>query len=136
MGCVDVDVWSDDPDIPRRSAAGEAAAAGYPDLVVTVGGDGTLLRGIRVAAPLGIPVLGINCGRVGFLTEVDSGEIDAALEAVSAGDSQTERRLMLTMRASRPLEIPAGVGALLNSGRGPLLPAPQVRDGAKESASW
>lgn len=135
-GCVDVDAWSDDPGRQRRSAKEEAVAAGYPDLVVTVGGDGTLLRGIRVAAPLGIPVLGINCGRVGFLTEVDSGEIADALEAVSAGDAQTERRLMLTMRASRPLEIPAGVGALLNSGRGPLLPAPQVRDGAGESASW
>jgi len=135
-GCVDIDAWSDDPGRQRRSAKDEAVAAGYPDLVVTVGGDGTLLRGIRVAAPQDIPVLGINCGRVGFLTEVDSGEIAAALEAVSAGDSQTERRLMLTVRASRPLEIPAGVGALLNSGRGPLLPAPQVRDGAKESASW
>jgi NAD+ kinase len=135
-GCVDVDAWSDDPARQRRSAKDEAVAAGYPDLVVTVGGDGTLLRGIRVAAPQDIPVLGINCGRVGFLTEVDSGEIVAALEAVNAGDSQTERRLMLTMRASRPLEIPAGVGALLNSGRGPLLPAPQVRDGASESASW
>jgi NAD+ kinase len=135
-GCVDVDVWSDAPDSPRRTAAGEAAAAGYPDLVVTVGGDGTLLRGIRIAAPLGIPVLGINCGRIGFLTEVESGEIFTALDAVNAGSAQTERRLMLTMRASRRLEIPAGVGALLNSGRGPLLPAPQVRDGAGESASW
>jgi NAD+ kinase len=135
-GCVDVDVWRDAPGSPRRTAAGEAAAAGYPDLVVTVGGDGTLLRGIRIAAPLGIPVLGINCGRIGFLTEVESGEIFAALDAVNAGSTQTERRLMLTMRASRPLEIPAGVGALLNSGRGPLLPAPQVRDGAEESASW
>jgi NAD+ kinase len=134
-GCVDVDAW-DDPARPRRSARDEAAAAGYPDLVVTVGGDGTLLRGIRVAAPLDIPVLGINCGRLGFLTEVDGGDIIAALEAVNAGHSQTERRLMLTMRASRPLEIPAGVGELLNSGRGPLLPAPLVREGAAESATW
>jgi NAD+ kinase len=134
-GCVDVDAW-DDPARPRRSARDEAAAAGYPDLVVTVGGDGTLLRGIRIAAPLGIPVLGINCGRIGFLTEVEGGDIPAALEAVAAGRTQIERRLMLTMRASRPLEIPAGVGELLNSGRGPLLPAPQVRDGSKESATW
>jgi NAD+ kinase len=134
-GCVDIDVW-DDPARPRRSATDEAAAAGYPDLVVTVGGDGTLLRGIRVAAPLGIPVLGINSGRIGFLTEVEGGDSIAALEAVTAGRAHTEKRLMLTMRASRPLEIPAGVGALLNSGRGPLLPAPRVRDGATESAGW
>jgi NAD+ kinase len=135
-GCVDVDVWSEDPGRPRRSAKDEAAAAGYPDLVVTVGGDGTLLRGIRVAAPLGIPVLGIDVGRVGFLTEVETGQIAAALEAVTAGRGHTERRLMLTLRASRPLEIPAGMGALLNNGRGPLLPAPQVRDGAAVSDGW
>jgi NAD+ kinase len=135
-GCVDIDVWSDDPARPRRTAEDEAAAAGYPDVVVTVGGDGTLLRGIRVAAPQDIPVLGINCGRVGFLTEADSADIVTALEAVNDGRARTERRLMLTIRASRPLEIPDGVGALLNSGRGPLLPAPLVRDGAAESASW
>jgi NAD+ kinase len=135
-GCVDIDAWSDDPARPRRGAKDEAAAAGYPDLVVTVGGDGTLLRGVRVAAPQDIPVLGINCGRVGFLTEVEGGDIIAALEAVDVGRFQTEKRLMLTMRASRPLEIPAGVGELLNSGRGPLLPAPQVRDDVPASAGW
>lgn len=135
-GCVDVDVWSDDPARPRRTAADEAAAAGYPDLVVAVGGDGTLLRGVRIAAPQGIPVLGIDCGRIGFLTEVESGEILAALEAVNAGNAQIERRLMLTLRASRPLEIPAGMESLLTYGRGPLLPAPQVRDGAPESVGW
>jgi NAD+ kinase len=136
VGCVDIDVWSDDPGRPRRTAEGEVAAAGYPDLVVTVGGDGTLLRGIRVAAPQDIPVLGIDVGRVGFLTEVETGEIAAALEAVRAGSAQTETRMMLTMRASRPLGIPAGIEALLNYGRGPLLPAPPVRDGAPESVGW
>lgn len=135
-GCVDIDVWSDDPAKPRRTAEGEAAAAGYPDLVVTVGGDGTLLRGVRIAAAQDIPVLGVNCGRVGFLTEVKAGEIPAALEAVAAGRVDIERRLMLTMRALRPLEIPAGVGEFLNSGRGPLLPAPQVRAGATASPGW
>lgn len=135
-GCVDVDVWSDDQPAGRRSAEGEAAAAGYPDLVVTVGGDGTLLRGIRVAAPLNIPVLGIDCGRVGFLTEVEAPEIFAALDSVNAGSARTEHRLMLTMRSSRPLEVPVGLGALFNSGRGPLLPAPQVREGAEESPAW
>jgi NAD+ kinase len=135
-GCVDIDVWTDDPGRPRRTAEGEAAAAGYPDLVVTVGGDGTLLRGVRIAAPLDIPVLGIDCGRVGFLTEVETGEITAALDAVNAGSAETEQRLMLTMRASRPLEVPAGVGALLNSGRGPLLPAPQVREDVPECVGW
>jgi NAD+ kinase len=134
-GCVDIDVWND-PERPRRTAEDEAATAGYPDLVVTVGGDGTLLRGVRIAAPQDIPVLGIDAGRVGFLTEVEAGEIAASLDAVNAGHAEIERRLMLTLRASRPLEIPAGVGALLNSGRGPLLPAPPVREDAPSSATW
>jgi len=71
-------------------------------LVVTVGGDGTLLRGIRVAAPMDIPVLGINSGRVGFLTEVESPEIAAALEARQQPATHgLSDGLMLTMRASR-----------------------------------
>ena len=135
-GCVEVDTWSYDLDSPRRTAEAEAAAAGYPDLVVTVGGDGTLLRGVRVAAPQNVPVLGINVGRVGFLTEVGPGEITAALDAVDAGGARIERRLMLTMRASRPLEIPEGMEALLSYGRGPLLPAPSLRDGTAESVGW
>jgi len=42
------------------------------ELVVTVGGDGTMLRAVRIAVPLNVPVLGVNMGRLGFLTEVDT----------------------------------------------------------------
>jgi NAD+ kinase len=135
-GCVEVDAWGDDQESPRRTATAEAEAAGYPDLVVTVGGDGTLLRGVRIAARQDVPVLGVNVGRLGFLTEVGIDEITATLSAVDAGNAQIERRLMLTMRASRPLEIPAGMEALLSYGRGPLLPAPPVRDSAPDAVGW
>jgi ATP-NAD kinase N-terminal domain len=103
---------------------------------VTVGGDGTLLRGVRVAAPIGGVVLGVNVGRVGFLTEVGPDDIVAALDAVHAGRYSVDARLTLTMRASRPLEIPAGMDALLRFGRGSALPSPRVRPGTAEQVGW
>ncbi|MFY1669725.1 NAD(+)/NADH kinase [Plantactinospora sp. WMMB334] len=120
-----IDVW--DPSWGhqhRRNAGDEAEAAGHPALVVTIGGDGTFLRGARIAAKDGVPVLGINVGRVGFLTEVEPTEIDTALDAFFSGRVQLDERLMLTLCASRPLEIPGGMEALLRYGRGPLLPPP------------
>jgi NAD+ kinase len=66
------------------------------DLIVTVGGDGTLLRGVRVAVPLDVPILGVNTGRLGFLTEVEtSDEGLEALRGVFRGDFEIEERLAL-----------------------------------------
>jgi len=65
------------------------------DLIITIGGDGTILRGVHLAAPLGIPVLGVNMGRVGFMSEIDA---DEALEGVGwymEGNARTEQRAML-----------------------------------------
>jgi NAD+ kinase len=120
-----LDVWS--PDAQRRSAADEAAAGGHPDLVVTIGGDGTLLRGVRIAVRDDAPVLGVGVGRVGFLTEIPPAEVETALDAYASGHATVEMRIMLGMRASRPLTIPAGIEGLLKYGRGPLLPPPGCR---------
>jgi NAD+ kinase len=65
------------------------------DLLVTVGGDGTFLYGARLAAPRGIPVLGVNRGRLGFLTDVEVADLPRALEAFAAGRFHTQRRSML-----------------------------------------
>ncbi|MER6983733.1 NAD(+)/NADH kinase, partial [Streptomyces carpinensis] len=65
--CTDIDVWRDGG---RHSAREEVDAAGDPDLIVTLGGDGTFLRGARLAAENDALVLGVDLGRVGFLTEV------------------------------------------------------------------
>ncbi|MCG8469066.1 MAG: NAD(+)/NADH kinase [Gemmatimonadetes bacterium] len=65
------------------------------DLVLTLGGDGTLLRAARVAGPLGVPVLGCNLGRLGFLTLVPEDELEAALGSVASGRYETEERLAL-----------------------------------------
>jgi NAD+ kinase len=69
------------------------------ELLITVGGDGTLLRGARVAHPSGIPILGVNTGRMGFLTEVEAdAEGFAALERVFTGEVRVEERVALHAR--------------------------------------
>lgn len=126
---VDIDVWG--ATTPRRHARDEVAHAGELDLVVTVGGDGTFLRGVRIGAVADCPVLGVDLGRVGFLTEVPADRVDDALDAVHDGRGLIEDRLTLGMRAARPLEIPERMEALLQYGRGPTLPpaiAPRLMD--------
>jgi NAD+ kinase len=65
------------------------------DLMFSFGGDGTILRASRIAAPLGVPIVGVNLGRVGFLTEVAATEALAALPRFIAGDYWVEERLLL-----------------------------------------
>lgn len=131
---VDLDVWS--PEATRRHAQQEAEAAGALDLLVTIGGDGTFLRGLRVAAAADVPVLGVHVGRVGFLTDVEADDLVEALEAFEAGTAVIEERLTLTMRASRPLEVPPGLEVLLAYGRGPALPPPPVRTDIGQQVGW
>jgi NAD+ kinase len=66
------------------------------DLLVTVGGDGTLLRAARLAHPRGMPILGVNTGRLGFLTEVEANDEGfAALAKVFHGEVQVDERVAL-----------------------------------------
>jgi NAD+ kinase len=70
------------------------------ELLVTIGGDGTLLRAAQLAAPLGIPLFGINTGRLGFLTEIDGADLDvAALPALLAGGFAIDERFAIVARA-------------------------------------
>jgi NAD+ kinase len=132
--CKDIDVWRKDE--LRHGEQEEVEAAGNPDLVVTLGGDGTFLRGARIAAKSGAAVLGVDLGRVGFLTEVPAEEVVGALDAVHQDRATIEERMTLTMRASRLLSIPPGMEALLRYGRGPALPPPLVRPEWAESDGW
>jgi NAD+ kinase len=66
-----------------------------PDLVVSLGGDGTMLRAAQVAHRADAPLLGVNLGTLGYLTEVDAGGEKAALERVVEGDYELEERMML-----------------------------------------
>lgn len=68
----------------------------FADLLITVGGDGTLLRGTRMVHERGIPILGVNTGRLGFLTEVEANEEGfAALARVLDGDVAYDERVAL-----------------------------------------
>src|SRR5437868_8464065 len=68
-------------------------------LIVSIGGDGTLLWTAQQAAAAHIPVLGINAGRLGFLTQVQLGEEGRALDRWAAGDFTLQRRALLEARA-------------------------------------
>jgi NAD+ kinase len=65
------------------------------DLLLSLGGDGTMLRAVRLLAGREIPVLGINLGGLGFLTAISSEELDACLDAVIAGSYRVEDRKLL-----------------------------------------
>jgi NAD+ kinase len=65
------------------------------DLALVLGGDGTILSVARLCAPLGIPILGINFGRVGFLTELEPDEAREKLPLYLAGDCWLDERAML-----------------------------------------
>jgi NAD+ kinase len=131
--CTDIDVWHDGG---RRTAREEVDAAGDPDLIVTLGGDGTFLRGARLAAQNDALVLGVDLGRVGFLTETSVSAVRSALEAVREDRISIDSRMLLTLRASRRLEVPAEMEALMEYGRGPLLPPPQVRSDCEVDDEW
>src|SRR5919198_6167394 len=102
-----VEVWArtngivlaglDDPRLPagaKRCDQGELAHD--CDLVLALGGDGTMLGAVRMAAPLGVPVLGVNLGRLGYLTEVDGEKLPKALKALAAGAFAVEERSALS----------------------------------------
>jgi NAD+ kinase len=79
----------------------EALVEKRPDFVVVLGGDGTLLSAARHVAAAGIPILGINLGGLGFLTEVKQDEITSALTAIDSGRCELSLRSMLHCQVQR-----------------------------------
>jgi NAD+ kinase len=65
------------------------------ELVLSIGGDGTILHSARIVAPLSVPILGINLGRLGFITEIDSDEVTSHLPGLLGGKGWIEERAML-----------------------------------------
>jgi len=67
----------------------------WPQVLITLGGDGTMLRAGHQSGPADIPMLGINLGRIGFLTEAPADEWESAIEMLLAGQYRIEPRMML-----------------------------------------
>jgi len=77
--------------------AREAADAGV-DLVVAVGGDGTMLHAVQVAYAAKAPLLGVNAGQLGYLSALEAAELDAAMPRLLEGDYHIAERMMLEVR--------------------------------------
>jgi NAD+ kinase len=89
-----------DPRLPDGVARRpEASLADGCDAVLALGGDGTMLGALRIAAPHGVPVLGVNLGTLGYLTEVDATHLEGALVALERGAYTIERRSGLSLAA-------------------------------------
>ena len=71
------------------------------EILIAIGGDGTFLRAIRMAAPREIPVLGIHMGNLGFLTEVTEDEVFKALDALKNGQYIRDERIMFEVTLLR-----------------------------------
>ncbi len=100
LGCVPVDLDG------RRPSAGI-------DLAVVFGGDGAVLRAARRLAPLGIPMVGVNLGKLGFLTEADEKEVPELARRLASGHHGEVRALMLACRLRRGRKA-LPIGAALN----------------------
>jgi NAD+ kinase len=74
------------------------------DLVVTLGGDGTVLSALRAAAPVDVPVLGVACGSLGALTAVRADDLEGALERFRAGDWTARRLPALAVKPTESAE--------------------------------
>jgi NAD+ kinase len=93
-----IDCWEADRDGPVSAVIGRLKDT---TLLVTLGGDGTFLAGARLAAPRGIPLLGVNLGRLGFLTELEAEQVEDGLARFIKGDYRIEERTILQVTLRR-----------------------------------
>ncbi len=90
--------------------------AASADVVIAFGGDGTLLDAARavVNSPADVPLIGVNLGRLGFLTDIGRAEMTQALDALLEGRTRVDSRLMLTTIVDSPAVATAGPRLALN----------------------
>jgi NAD+ kinase len=104
----------DEPQVDGVVAAPASSFADGLDLVVSFGGDGTFLRAAHLCRDQGIPVLGVNLGRLGFLAEVELDDVGPALRAVADDRYQVEPRATLEVEVVGPDGRSLGTGWALN----------------------
>jgi NAD+ kinase len=107
----------------ERDTATESGVTGFPvvdyaaigaeaDLAVILGGDGSMLSAARGLAASGVPLVGVNQGRLGFMTDIALGAMTDAMASIIAGDYTTESRTMLAAVVSRAGQQVLALGAL------------------------
>mgnify|MGYP002624060613 FL=1 len=89
----DLDDNNNHPNTVSRSVISKTV-----DIILVLGGDGTFIGMSRLACKYGVPILGINLGRLGFLTEIATDEIYQMMERILSGDYEVEDRHMLTAK--------------------------------------
>jgi NAD+ kinase len=97
----DAEAATFDPGAARVERVAERDLAARADIVLAIGGDGTLLYAARLVAHRGVPLLGVNRGRLGFLTDVLPQDIAASIDAAIAGDCEVDERPLLEARLER-----------------------------------
>jgi NAD+ kinase len=93
-----VECWQADRDGPVSAISAHLKET---TLIVTLGGDGTFLAGARLAAPRGIPLLGVNLGRLGFLTELEAEQVEDGLARFFDNSYRVEERTILQVTLQR-----------------------------------
>lgn len=88
-------------DFPSPESTARHQIAKEADLLIVLGGDGTMLSGARLVEQREIPILGVNMGGLGFLTEITFEDLPPALEKVFAGQYHLDKRLMLKIQLQR-----------------------------------
>ncbi|MCM1187954.1 MAG: NAD(+)/NADH kinase [bacterium] len=86
----------------KEPDGGVDAARGIPaeaDCMLVLGGDGTVLRAVRETRRMNIPIIGVNLGTLGYMTEIEPAYLEESLERLIAGDYEQESRMMLKGRA-------------------------------------
>jgi len=82
------------------------------DVLLVLGGDGTLLRAARKAAQHDLPLLGVNVGHLGFLTELETDNLELALAAIINKEYKIEERMLISSRVIREQQVVASYHAL------------------------